>query len=279
MFKQISNRKFRPRRKKKSAWQRFFIVLLILLLTKIVYEVWSTDGKIIQSIWFRFRSSSLTSAELQKLEPSGFVVVPEEMTFDAPGFGGHEVALHVDMPQVTYYGLVLSESQVNQAVRNRVEKWFSLFVKEASVNTQNVQDGVVYRYKIKGEVAYFSRHILSVRLDIRQEFPEKKQFVDNLVIDIPSGNVVRLRDIIKTDEASCMSLETFVLEQLYYRGVLAEGVTFNCYNQPFILDAVGVTLFKLFSAADEDDETVRLPFSEYPDFFLPDGPVGAIVFP
>ena len=279
MFKQISNRKFRPRRKKKSAWQRFLIVLFILVLTKLVYEVWSTDGKIIESRWFRFSASSLTSAELQKLEPSGFVVVSEEMKFDAPGFGGHEVTLHVDMPQVTYYGLVLPQSHVNQALRKRVEKWFSVFVKEASVNTQNVQDGVAYRYTIKGDIAYFSRHLVSVRLDIGQDFPEKKQWVDNLVVGIPSGTILRLRDIIKTDEASCMSLETFVLEQLYYRGVASPGVTFNCYNQPFILDGVGVTLFKLFSATDEDEETVRVTFSEYPDFFLPEGPVGAIVFP
>jgi hypothetical protein len=279
MFNKISNRKFRPRRKKKSTWQRFLIVLLILVLMKLVYEVWSTDGKIIESLWFRFRASSLTSSELQKLEPSGFVVVSEEMKFEAPGFRGHEVTLQAEIPQVTYYGLVLSQSQVNHAIRNRVEKWFSLFVKEASVNTQNVQDGAAYRYTIKGDVAYFSRHIVSVRLDIRQDFPEKKQFVDNLVVGVPSGTILRLRDIVKTDEASCMSLETFVLEQLYYRGVAAGGVTFNCYNQPFILDGVGVTLFKLFSSADEDEETVRLTFSEYPDFFLPDGPVGAIVFP
>jgi hypothetical protein len=278
IFRQISNRKFRPRRKKPSAWKRVFWVLLVLVLVKVVYEVWSTDGKIVESLWFRFRAPSLTSSDLQTLEPSGFSVVSDEMSFDAPGLGGHEVDLHVDMPQVTYYGLVLSQSQVNQAVRNRIDKWFSLFVKEASVNTKNVEEGVSYRYKIKGDVVYFSRHILSIRLDIRQEFPQKKKFVDNVVIGIPDGAILRLRDIIKTDEASCMSLETFVLEQLYYRGVASEAVTFNCYNQPFILDAVGVTLSKLV-ASDEDDESVRITFSEYPDFFLPDGPVGSIVFP
>ena len=251
------------------------MVVLFLLLTKLVYEVWSTDGKILEEVWFRFRASSMTASEIETLDPSGFAVVSEVFESEPDDANKHRVSLEVSVPQVTYYGMVLPQSDINQAVRNRVEKWFAIFVKDAK--SQNGDAESEYTYKIKGDVTYFSRHLLSIRLDVRQESPEKKQFLDNLVIGVASGNTLLLRDIIKTDEASCMALETFVLEQLYYRGVPAEVVTFNCYNQPFILDAVGITLFKLFPSTEGDAETVRLAFSEYPDFFLPEGPVGSIV--
>jgi hypothetical protein len=251
------------------------MVVLLLVVAKLVYEVWSTDGKLLESLWFRFRSSSMTAVELQKLEPSGFLVVSEDLSSNANESSGIDVTVQADIPQVTYYGMVLPQSNINQAVRNRVDKWFMLFQKEASQASGNVS----YVYKIKGDVTYFSRHLLSIRLDVRQSSPEKNQFLDNLVIGVISGETLLLRDIIKTDEASCMALETFVLEQLYYRGIASDMVSFNCYNQPFILDAVGITLFKLVPTADSTSNTVRLAFSEYPDFFLPDGPVGSIVFP
>jgi hypothetical protein len=189
------------------------------------------------------------------------------------------VTMHVSVPQVTYYGMGLPQSDINQAVRQRIEKWFAIFVKDANTTTQNIGADTEYIYRIKGDVTYFSRHVLSIRLDVRQDAPDKKQFLDNLVIGVASGNSLLLMDIVKTDESACVDLETFVLEQLYYRGVPAEVVTFNCYNQPFILDAVGITLFKLVPSEAGDPHPVRLAFSEYPDFFLPDGPVGSVVSP
>jgi hypothetical protein len=277
MFKRVSNRKFRPRRKKKrSAWKRFLMVLMFLFLAKVVYTVWSTDGKVLESLWFRFRSSSMTAAELQKLEPSGFSVVSESLVSETIEGEVTLVRVQVDIPQVTYYGLVLPQSEINQAVRHRVDTWFSEFVRDA----QPIPSDPLarYVYKIKGDVTYFSRHLLSVRLDIRQETPEKQQFLDNLVIGIASGNILQLGDIVKTDEAACQSLKTFVEEQLYYRGVASDAISFSCEQQPFVLDAVGITLFKLFPSENGVEPTVRVAFSEYPDFFLPEGPVGSIVY-
>ncbi len=276
-------------------WVKVVLVVVLLASGKYFYDELASEGNPFTTLMFKVRAPYLNPEYLNRVRPTSFIM--QDAEYDRSVDAGGEtfsVSVKTSYPQVEYYGEVLSRSALNQilirdfeAVESEIWTAFKTDA-ERKLSDGRLRPGFGNQpatLHIIGEVAYFSKSIVSVKYRIswgyagsKELFPVKRR--SGIAIDIESGRSLALKDVLSYPfEEFIGRLWDSAKYDLDDRQLPTDRFKLYHDTPDFYVSPVGLVLVNLSDDAELGDVEIRIPFRENVGLFRADGPLSNIASP
>ena len=282
-------------RQTKITWLKIVLVIVVIGFAKYSYDQLASEGNPLTTLLFKVRAPYLDPGYLKKVSPTSFRMIRSTDTLnidtDTESFS---VDYSETYPQLEYYGEVLSRSELNRLIQDNFkavqERTWNEFKKDAMgrLESKELIPGFGRQeatMEIEGEVAYFSRSIVSIRYKIKWSYGGKKELfpikrVSGFTADIALSRALQLRDVLSYPYQDFVGRlwdrARFDLEDRHL-----DVSQFHLYHDTpeFYISPSGLVLVNLSTHPDYGDVEVRIPFRENKTLFRSDGPISNLATP